>query len=154
MKRTLTALTVAATMFASGVSAFEANITKEEANRLQGKPMVGDLSVGVKGLLYDLLMGCVRDGERYLYSTELLETDPRDYSSYYEIIRQADGEFTLTFGPNGDGEKRIPRSIYRDRSCENIAEDEPTVTFYRIKSINGFTDTRSFLIDLINQGYK
>tara|TARA_B110000208_G_scaffold115273_1_gene141525 strand:- start:91 stop:258 length:168 start_codon:yes stop_codon:yes gene_type:complete len=51
MKRTLTALTVAATMFASSASAFEVNTTPTEENRIAGKRMVGDLTVGVKALI-------------------------------------------------------------------------------------------------------
>jgi hypothetical protein len=51
--------------------------------------------------------------------------------NYYEIIRQADGGFAVTYGPAKNGDKAFP-----------------------INSINGFTDRRSFIIDLINQGYK
>ena len=152
MKLTLTALTVAATMFASSASAFENNTTYEEENRMQGKPMVGDLSVGVKALVYAHGIGCERNGEIYLDSITPLETDPSKYSNYYEIIKQVDGEFTLTYGPAGNGDKDHPRMTGSD--CDRIEENNSGVTFYPVKSINGFTDRRSFIIDLINQGYE
>ena len=96
MKRTLTALTVAASLIAGGGLAFDMNVTKEEHNRLRGKPMVGDLAVGVKGLLNRWDNGCVRNGKLYLVSTDLLETEPRDYSSHFEIIMEPNGGFAVT----------------------------------------------------------
>lgn len=151
MKRTLTALTIAATMFASSASAFEANTTNEETNRLVGKPMVGDLAVGVKAsIFYDV--GCVRNGKVYLPSHKKLETELQDYFSYFEIIKQADGEFTATWGPNKRGEKELP-SLY-NHSCDKHLRENPRVTFYPVKSVNGFTDRRSFIIDLITKGYE
>ena len=152
MKLTLTALTVAATMFASSASAFEKNTTWEEENRMQGKPMVGDLSVGVKALISQYGFGCEKNGKIYLDSITSLETDPNKYVNYYEIIKQVDGEFTLTYGPAENGDKDYPSMSASD--CDLIEENNPGVTFYPIKSINGFTDRRSFIIDLINQGYE
>tara|TARA_B100000768_G_scaffold156793_1_gene154520 strand:+ start:998 stop:1471 length:474 start_codon:yes stop_codon:yes gene_type:complete len=157
MKLTLTALTVAATMFASSASAFENNTTYEEENRMQGKPMVGDLSVGVKALISRYGIGCQRNGVTYLYSIDPLQTDPKEYISYYEIIKQVDGEFTVTYGPAENGDKDLPGIDLPGMSsldCDLMEEDDPGVTFYPIKSINGFTDRRSFIIDLINQGYE
>jgi hypothetical protein len=93
-----------------------------------------------------------------LYSSEALETDPKDYFSYYEIVKQPDGEFTITYENansvvfNGDDEKRIPG--HASLLCDGIVEEFPGVIFYPVKSINGFTDRLSFIIDLINQGYK
>ena len=152
MKLTLTALTVAATMFASSASAFENNTTYEEENRMQGKPMVGDLSVGVKALISRDEIGCERNGEVLLHSIYPLETDPKRYSNYYEIIKQVDGEFTVTYGPAENGDKDLPGRSSGD--CDLMEEDDPGVTFYPVKSINGFTDRRSFIIDLINRGYE
>ena len=51
MKRTLTALTVAASLIAGGASAFDLNITLTEQREMTGKRMVGDLTVGVKALI-------------------------------------------------------------------------------------------------------
>ena len=152
MKRTLTALTVAATMFASNAPAFEANTTIEEEHRLLGKPMVGDLAVGVKGLLPFYSFGCVLNGKIHLYSTAALETDPSEYQSYFEIIKQADGEFTATYGPSKNGKKRA--AGLTNVPCDKWVGDNPGIIFYPVKSINGFTDRRSFLIDLINKGYE
>ena len=144
MKLTLTALTVAASLIAGGGLAFDMNVTTEEHNRLRGKPMVGDLAVGVKGLLNSYSLGCLKNGKVYLGSTDTLETKTLSVIPYYEIIRQADGGFTATYGPKENGDKDLPS--LPNGKCEN--------TFYPINSINGFTDWRSFLIDLINQGYE
>ena len=153
MKRTLTALTVAASLIAGGGLAFDMNVTTEEHNRLLGKPMVGDLAVGVKGLLNKWDNGCVRNGKVYLVSTDLLETAPRDYSSHFEIIMEPNGGFAVTYVPSKDGDvPTVPRRSYNN--CDDVSEWFPEATFYPINSINGFTDWRSFLIDLINQGYK
>lgn len=153
MKRTLTALTVAATMFASGVSAFDINTTYEEEMRMQGFRMVGDLSVGVKALISSYTTGCEINGELNLMSIDVLETDPSSYFNYYEIIKEVDGEFTLTYGPAGNLSKKMPDRT-RGGKCDAWEEIYPGITFYPVKSINGFTDRRSFLNDLINQGYK
>jgi len=158
MKLTLTALTIVASLIAGMALAFDINLTEEEENKLRGNPMVGDLAAGVKGLLSMYSLGCLRNSKLYLYSSEALETDPVDYFSYYEIVKQPDGGFILTYknansvALNGDDEKRIPGTA--SLLCDNIIEESPGVTFYPIKSINGFTDKRSFIIDLINQGYK
>jgi len=152
MKLTLTALTVAVSFMASGTSAFEMNTTMPEENKMLGKPVVGDLAVGVKALLSSYALGCVRNGKIYLYSFDTLETDPTDYSSYYEIIKEADGGFAITYGPAKDGDKDIP--TVSGWKCENALEEIPETIFYPINSINGFTDRRSFVIDLINQGYE
>ena len=114
--------------------------------------MVGDLAVGVKGLLPYYGLGCVRNGKIHLRGQQTLETDPRDYSSYYEIIKEADGGFAVTYGPNERGDKEIPGRT--DSTCVRHLEYHPQTIFYPINSINGFTDRRSFLIDLINQGYE
>ena len=50
------------------------------------------------------------------------------------------------------GGKKIP---YLDRSgCDEVMENNPQLILYPINSINGFTDRRSFIIDLINKGYE
>ena len=153
MKRTLTALTVAASLIASGGLAFDMNVTTEEHNRLLGRPMVGDLAVGVKGLLNSWDNGCVRNGKVYLVSTDLLETEPGEYYYHYEIVREPNGGFAVTYVlPKGKGVPKAPGS--NNDNCDGVSRWFPEATFYPINSINGFTDWRSFLIDLINQGYK
>ena len=152
MKATLTALTVAASLIASGVSAFEMNTTYSEENKMLRKPMIGDLAVGVKALLSPYSFGCVRNGKAYLNSISTLATVTSNYMNYYEIIRQADGGFAVTYGPAKNGDKAFP-SINRGK-CDDVVERHPEAIFYPINSINGFTDRRSFIIDLINQGYK
>ena len=152
MKRTLTALTVAASLIASGAYAFEMNTTQLEENKMLRKPMVGDLAVGVKALLSEYGLGCIGNGKMYLHNETTLETDPSDYSSYYEIIKEADGGFAITYGPAKKGGEEIP---FLDRSgCDEVMEYNPQLILYPINSINGFTDRRSFLIDLINKGYE
>lgn len=152
MKRTLTALTVAASLIVSGAYAFEMNTTRLEENRILRKPMVGDLAVGVKALLSEYDLACIRNGKIYLHNETTLQTDQSDYSSYYEIIKEADGGFAITYGPAKDGDKDIP--TVSGWKCENALEEIPETIFYPINSINGFTDRRSFVIDLINQGYE
>jgi hypothetical protein len=153
MKRTLTALTVAASLIASGGLAFDMNVTEEEHNRLLGKPMVGDLAVGVKGLLNNWNNGCLKNGKAYLVSTDTLETEPSDYSSHFEIIMETNGGFAVTYVPLKDRDEPIaPHRRYDN--CDNLSEYLPEATFYPINSINGFTDWRTLLVDLINQGYQ
>ena len=153
MKRTLTAMTVAATMFASSASAFEVNTTRTEENRITGIRMVGDLTVGVKALIASYShYNCRLDGKMHLVSYQEIETDPSDYGQYYQIQLEADGEFTMTYGPMRDGDKRLP--YLRTTKCSDISDSHPDATFIPVKSINGFTDRRSFFVDLINQGYE
>ena len=152
MKRTLTALTVAASLIASGVSAFKMNTTETEENRIAGKRMVGDLTVGVKALVgHYSFDNCRLDGKMHLISFTEIETEPNDYFPYYEIQLEADGEFTMTFGPKKDGDKVLP--YFPEKKCSEISDRHPDATFIPVKSINGFTDRRSFFTDLINQGY-
>ena len=153
MKRTLTALTVAASLIAGGVSAFDLNITSTEQREMTGTRMVGDLTVGVKALIPDYSwVNCNLDGKMHLLSAAEIVTDPSNYQSYYEIQLEADGEFTITISPAKKGDKTIP--VYSRRKCSDVLDEHPEMTFIPVKSINGFTDWRSFLIDLINQGYK
>ena len=114
--------------------------------------MIGDLAVGLKGLLPQYALGCVRNDKVYLLSQRTLETDPHDFSSYYEITKEADGGFAVTYGPAKNGDKDIPD--YTFSRCDNVLKYSPQTIFYPINSINGFTDRRSFLIDLINKGYE
>ena len=153
MKLTLTALTVAASLIAGGVSAFDLNTTATEQLEMTGKRMVSDLTVGVKALIerYTWLT-CNLDGKMHLKSFTEIVTDPSNYQSYYEIQLEADGEFTMTFGPAKDGGKDLPG--FPKSKCSDVLDTNPEVTFIPVKSINGFTDTRSLLIDLINQGYE
>ena len=151
-KRTLTALTVAASLIVSGAYAFEMNTTRLEENRILRKPMVGDLAVGVKALLSEYDLACIRNGKIYLHNETTLQTDQSDYSSYYEIIKGADGGFAMIWVAAKKGGKKIP---YLDRSgCDEVMENNPQLILYPINSINGFTDRRSFIIDLINKGYE
>ena len=153
MKRTLTALTVAASLIAGGVSAFGLNITLTEQREMTGKRMVGDLTVGVKALIRDYSWdSCNLDGKMHLISFTEIVTDPSNFQSYYEIQLETDGEFTMTFGPAKDDDKDLPG--FPNNKCSDVLDIQPEVTFIPVKSINGFTDWRSFLIDLINQGYK
>ena len=152
MKLTLTALTVAASLIAGGASAFDLNITLTEERELTGTRTVGDLTVGVKALIGNYSLNCKLDGKMHLISAAEIVTDPSNYQSYYEIQLEADGEFTMTFGPAKDGGKELPG--YSRGKCSDFLDEHPEVTFIPVKSINGFTDWRSFLIDLINQGYK
>lgn len=50
------------------------------------------------------------------------------------------------------GNKRIPPMA--EQTCGDVRYPAPDETFIPVKSINGFTDRRSFLIDLINKGYE
>ena len=153
MKRTLTALTVAATMFASSASAFELNTTITEENRITGKRMVGDLTVGVKALILSWYnSGCGLDGKMHLFSDTEIVTELDSYTEYYQIQLETDGEFTMTYGPTKKGGKELPDLPYAQ--CSNILELDHDTTFIPVKSINGFTDRRSFFVDLINQGYE
>ena len=152
MKRTLTALTVAASLIAGGASAFDLNITLTEQREMTGTRMVGDLTVGVKALIRNYSLNCKLDGKMHLISSTEIVTDPSNFQSYYEIQLETDGEFTMTFGPAKDGGKTLP--FLPNRKCSDVLDTHPEVTFIPVKSINGFTDTRSLLIDLINQGYK
>ena len=156
MKLTLTALTVAASLIASGVSAFEMNTTKTEELRIARKLMVADLTVGVRALVNGYEgSGCTIDGKVHLRSSTEIETEPNDYISYYKITLAVDGLFYMTYGPQGNGDKELP---YRtSRKCSYYTDPDytdPDETFVPVHSINGFTDRRSFFIDLINQGYK
>ena len=152
MKRTLTALTVAASLIAGGASAFDLNITLTEQQEMTGTRMVGDLTVGVKALIRNYSLNCKLDGKMHLISTTEIVTDPSKYESYYEIQLETDGEFTMTFGPAKNGDKDLP--FFPSNKCSDVLDTNPEVTFIPVKSINGFTDTRSLLIDLINQGYE
>jgi hypothetical protein len=153
MKRTLTAMTVAATMFASSASAFEVNTTPTEENRIAGKRMVGDLTVGVKALITTYpWANCRLDGKMNLVSHQEIKTEPDNYSHYYQIQLEADGEFAMTYGPTKNGDKDLP--FLPNKKCSDISDLHPDTTFIPVKSINGFTDRRSFFTDLINQGYE
>ena len=153
MKLTLTALTVAASLIAGGASAFDLNITLTEKRELTGTRMVGDLTVGVKALIERYTwVNCNLDGKMHLISAAEIVTDPISFQSYYEIQLEADGEFTMTFGPAKDDDKDLPG--FPNNKCSDVLDIQPEVTFIPVKSINGFTDWRSFLIDLINQGYE
>jgi hypothetical protein len=153
MKRTLTAMTVAATMFASSASAFEVNTTQTEENRITGIRMVGDLTVGVKALieLYSFNT-CRLNGKMHLSSFTKIETELDNYSRYYQIQLEADGEFTMTYVPAEKGDKEFPS--FPDNKCSDISDLHPDATFIPVKSINGFTDRRSLFVDLVNQGYE
>tara|TARA_R110000764_G_scaffold49108_3_gene108787 strand:- start:88 stop:552 length:465 start_codon:yes stop_codon:yes gene_type:complete len=154
MKRTLTALTVAATMFASSASAFDMNTTLTHESRLLGTPTIGDLTVGVPAIITIYSdNGCTIDGKLHLRSTSEIVTEQAPYATYYKVQLQADGEFIMAFDSTTDnGNKRIPP--LGPQKCDEVRYSAPDETFIPVKSINGFTDRRSFVIDLINQGYE
>mgnify|MGYP005994823133 CR=1 FL=1 len=153
MKRTLTALTLAASLIASGASAFEMNTTQTDESRLMGTPIVGDLTVGVPAIITVFSnTSCTIDGKLHLRSTSPIVTEQSSYSIYYKVQLQADGEFIMTFDSTTDnGNKRIPP--LGQQKCDELMYSAPDETFIPVKSMNGFTDRRSFVIDLINQGY-
>ena len=152
MKRILATITVAVTLVASSASAFDINTTITEQRRMAGKRLISDLTVGVQALIPRNSSSCMIDGKLHLPSNNEIETAPWDYSSYYKIKLEPDGEFTMTLFPTGNGKKYLP-SVWKD-SCSEYGTTDPELTFIPVKSINGFTDSRSFLVDLINQGYK
>ena len=121
MKRTLTALTVAASLIAGGASAFDLNITLTEQQEMTGTRMVGDLTVGVKALIEIIHGDCNLDGKMHLISVTEIVTDPSNYQSYYEIQLEADGEFTMTFGPAKDGDKTLP--AYPTGKCSDVLDN-------------------------------
>ena len=150
MKQLLATITVAVTLVATSASAFDINTTITEESRMVGKRIISDLTVGVQALI---LHGgtCVIDGKLHLPSATEIEADPRGYRNHYKIKLEPDGEFIMTYIPRGTG-KNLP-SMVRAR-CSEFNMIDPELTFFPVKSINGFTDSRSFLVDLINQGYK
>ena len=152
MKRLLTTLTVAASFIAGGAAAFEINLSAPDTNKLLSKPMIQDLAVGVKALIPYYQGQCKIKGKLYLIGHSPLETDPSIYTSYYEITKQPDGEFTIKYGADGTGQKSL--QLLNASLCADIVEGFPDVTLYPVKSVNGFTDQRSFVINLMNQGYK
>jgi hypothetical protein len=152
MKRTFTALAALASLAAGGASAFEVNVNRIELRSIGGVRTVNDLSVGVKALV-DVWAGCSEGGKLYLEASDELVTDPNPFATYFEIRKQPDGAFKLSFGPDGDGNKDLPNlnSFLKDcGSARGYGETE----FSPVTSINGFTDLRSFWIDLLNQGYE
>jgi hypothetical protein len=152
MKQILATITVAVTLVASSASAFDINTTITEERRMTGKRLISDLTVGVQALMAKYSNGCLIDGKLHFLSINEIETAPSDYRGYYKIKLEPDGEFTMTYGPTGDGDKDLPR-MWKG-SCSEYDTTDPELTFIPVKSINGFTDSRSFLVDLINQGYK
>jgi hypothetical protein len=154
MKRELKALTVAVSLIASGASAFEMNISHTEQNRIRGARVISELTVGIQALISSYGGLCAIDGKLYLSSYVEIETDPSDYIPYYRIQLEPDGEFTMTYGPSKKGDKTFPFLVREP--CEDHGDifDDPELTFIPVKSINGFTDTRSLAIDLANKGYK
>ena len=153
MKQILATITVAVTLVASSASAFDINTTTTEESRMAGKRLISELTVGVQALIVQWnSSGCIIDGKLHLPSNTVIVTDPSDYTHYYKIKLEPDGEFTMTYVPTGDGYKYLPRM--GKGSCTEYDTTDPELTFIPVKSINGFTDSRSFLVDLINQGYK
>ena len=149
MKRTLTILAVLASLTAGGASAFEINVNSVELNRIAGAPMVGDLSVGVKASIGTWKL-CLEEGRLYLDTGAKLETDPIKYFSRYEIMRQPNGEFAMSYIPIESWE--LPPNDWM--ACDLYEEIYGDTTFSPVASINGFTDLRSLWIDLINRGYE
>jgi hypothetical protein len=152
MKRTFTTLAVLASLTAGGASAFGVNANNAELNSIEGTPAVADLSVGVKAVILSWMGFCSEEGRLYLDANTQLVTEPNEYGYYYEITRQPDGEFAMSYGPNGKGTKILPGRL--QSSCESYITLYGETAFLPVASINGFTDLRSFWIDLVNKGYK
>jgi hypothetical protein len=150
MKRTFTTLAVLASLTAGGASAFEINANSLELNSIAGATMVGDLNVGVKALITSSGKLCLEEGRLYLPSGATLETDPSEYLSHYEIMRQPNGEFAMSYIPSEN--KPLPPNAWI--ACDLYEEIKGDTTFSPVASINGFTDLRSLWIDLVNQGYE
>lgn len=153
MKKILTTITLIISFYANIASAFEDNLTEADVNRLLVKPMIQDLEVGEKSLIsYSGYSFCLTNSKWQLVGNQRLITDPYRFLSYYEIFRQSDGTFTLSYGPNKDGKKEMPR-FEASPTCSDVLQWRPDTTFFPIHSINGFTDKRSFITDLIKEGY-
>jgi hypothetical protein len=150
MKRTLTALAVLASLAAGGASAFEINANSVELNSIEGAPMVSDLSVGVKAMILSWTGFCSEEGRLYLNTSLQLETDPSEYSSHYEIMRQPNGEFAMSYITSEN--KQLPPNQWMP--CDLYERVNGDTTFSPVASINGFTDLRSYWADLVNQGYQ
>ena len=79
--------------------------------------------------------------------------DIKPTTSHFEIIMEPNGGFAVTYLPPKNGD--VPIAPHRGYdNCDNLSEYLPEATFYPINSINGFTDWRTLLVDLINQGYE
>ena len=127
--------------------AFDDNLTDKEDYQLRNKPMVMDLAVGVKGAI-DYFDFCSYQGKLVIGGWTKLTTDPSDYFPHYLIVLQADGSFevTLVQAAKGDREVSINHS-----ACwlEGEDKDEP---LFQIKSINGHTDLKSFILSVKDIG--
>lgn len=95
MKRLLT-LTLIASSLASSVRAFDLDISRDQALERMGLFTVSDLSVGVQGSISPNFV-CRIDADLYVYNT-VLKSDRK--FEFYEIERQPNGEFTLSFVNN------------------------------------------------------
>lgn len=115
--------------------------------------MIRDLTVGAKSLISSSGYSfCLINAKWHLFGNQRLITDPYRFLSYYEITRQSDGTFTLSYGPNKDGKKEMPQ-FEASLTCSDVLQWRPDTTFFPVHSINGFTDKRSFITDLIKKGY-
>ena len=112
--------------------------------------MVKDLSVSIKALISSTDV-CSQDGQLVLLSNTIIATSLSKYRPYFEVYREPDGEFSLTLVPAEDKDLvfAVPNGL-----CDFYLLYDPDQTSYPIKSINGFTDLRSYVTDLIAQGYQ
>jgi len=151
MKQILVTITVAVTLVASSASAFDINTTTTEESRMAGKRLISELTVGVQALISRWTDKCIIEGKLHLLSNTEIETDRLSEFDHYKIKLEPDGDFTMTYVP-AITSKTLPRMW--PEPCSEYDTTDPELTFIPVKSINGFTDSRSFLVDLINQGYK
>ena len=106
------------------------------------------MAVGVKAL-FNIYEFCSKDGELLIDGWGKIDTDPSGFSPHFQLILQPNGAFDVTFmpGPSADGRFDIYHS-----ECDDTGEFKER-TMYRINSINGFTDLKSLVEDLIQQGF-
>ena len=133
----------------TNANAFDANLTYKEELELAGKPLVEQLSVGVKGLV-DEWAFCRQDGEVFIEGWEGLVTDyDKKWDSVFQITLQADGTFVVEFKPAAEEKWRSGRLYSADCPDKDEFKKQP---LFKIKSINGFTDLASYYKDIIAKG--
>ena len=150
MKLPMATLTIVTAFIANSALAFEANLTDFETRKMLGEPMVQDLAVGVKGMVTRVNF-CPLDGQLFLEGGSSLETDPSPYGQHFNIVLQPDGAFQADLVTDASKSKRIVLVLpWRDACTDEAVE----LGLFPISSISGFTDMRSFVEYLIEQGYK
>ena len=150
MNLRLATLTIVTSLVANSALAFDVNLTWYQAQKMLRKPMVEDLTVGVKGLVGRGNF-CVLDGQLFLWGGASLETDPSKYAGHFNIVLQPDGAFQADFVPAREGRKNFSGAFPHNDTCPDEAVE---IGLYPISSINGSTDMLSFVEYLIKQGYR